>query len=309
MLIRKKELNKSNKELAYPTNAITLLSYEGEDLRKFALTANVQENDREIFISIKPDDLIIVSNENLSNTIFQHIGKKLPTRSQVRSGKYKLENSTYILGVSALLELDYKNLRAMPLLQRDMSAPSNPGKWTAPGGLCGRHPLWSIQEELAQEIGLLEYHKDEDIIKILVPVLEEFQNNEEESKKIITLKNWQEKHIRSHLPSNYKNSNFEYRILKVKNLKMPTNIKKVYLKMPEDSEFEETNFMASFDNSIQGLTLCARFFAVLDDNMNYMIIDPEPFNRNTELVTSSNLKTLQCTTALQTARDNNVCFA
>lgn len=308
MLIRKKELNKSNIKLAYPTNATSLLSYEGEDLRKFALTANVQENDREICISIKSDDLIIVSNENHSTKIFQHTGKKLPTRSQVKSGKYRLENNTYILGVSALLELEYKNLRAMPLLQRDMSAPSNPGKWTAPGGLCGRHPLWSIQEELAQEIGLLEYHKDEDLIKILVPVLEEFQNNAEESEKIIALKNWQEKHIRSHLPSIYNNSSFEFRILKIKNLKMPSNIKKVYLKMPEDSEFKETNFMACFDNSIQGLTLCARFLGSLDDNMSYMIVDPEPFYRKTELVTSSNLKTLQCTTALQTARDNNVCF-
>ena len=293
----------------YPTNAKSLLTYTGNDLRKFAFLAHVEEKETDIFISIKPDYSIAVSSQNLSSEILHQTGVNLPSRHKINNKTYKLEDNVFILGVSSLLELFHENMRSMPLLQRDQNAPSNPGKWTCPGGLCARHPINCIQEELAQELGLLEYEESKKIIKVLVPVFEEFILDQKKCEEIINLKNWQEKYIRKNLPIELQNVILKYEILPLKALKMPKHIKNVHLKMPDSINFEKTSFMACFDHTIQGLTLSARFEGKLDKEKKYLLVDPEPFGRNSEFVSHDKLLKINCTNSLEFAKKNKICFS
>ena len=250
-----------------------------------------------MFISVAAEDQIVVSNKRTQDKVYRARRVQLPLRKDFQDNK-DIASGSYILGVSAPCRVLLNGRWRFPLLQRDKRAPSNPGKWTCPGGMCSGYPEEVVQEELLQELGIVSYSNDSSTLTVLLPVIVDGHLADKPLDQIIEMKQWQEKHIRNNLPSKYQSFGLQYRQLLVRHVSATSSSRPVYLKLPSDSDFKVTKYLAAVDTEVRGVTLCLPLEAELLNEGEYYLIDPEPFNRNTRFSSISELSTLSCTPSL-----------
>jgi hypothetical protein len=296
--------------MPYPTTAYALV--ENSDALShdaFALIARVEETSNGLFIEIAPDAPIAAMNKKVQQQVQQESGVILPLRSDIIQGKHSLPANHYLLGAGALMELQHGNQTVMPLLQRDAHAPSNPNKWTNASGMCDVPPAQTAIKELLEESGIIRLSSDNSALTLYVPVPVEALNNTSHMATAIQVKQVQEATIRSQLPEEVRDLPITLRPLPLKTLPLPDSTPLTYLKLPHHDTFQPTSMMMTRDEDIQGITLMARYSGQLPPDGSYYTVDPEGFGRHTSLVNKEQLQGLECTTALQDAKERGVCFS
>ncbi len=293
----------------YPTNAQELLSGKSENAHRFALLASVRQQEKTVFIAIDPTSPIAVSSMVLRHEIIEKTGVALPLRQEIHNQAYKARSPYRLLGAGSLLEMRHGRDSFMPLLQRDGNAPSNPGKWTHPSGLCSAHPLMTAVAELQEELAVLERAEDGESLVVRIPMTVGSLKDKGSIQAAVTFKRSQEQAIRRALPEEYRRLPMTYAALPVLSLPLPAEVPPVYLKMPSDTDYQRIPFFAVVDEENQTLTLSTRYEGILNDEREYLLVDAEAFRRNVTCASVEDLQSLECTPALAAAVRQGICFA